>query len=160
MKSMKRSTGGSIQSPARLTSIAGSRRDPQEEHDRNYVPPIPKCPTRAQMIAFSEEPIMYERLSAHVLGSVAAAVWMGNANLYRSSMFVTPDGWYERSAAQIQIDTGLNRFEEASARRCLRELGVLVERKASLPARTQFRINDDRVHELIRQAIEGGWVIM
>ena len=51
------------------------------------------------------------------------------------------DGWFWKTAAEWQRETGLSRREQDSARRILRALGLLEEQRRGMPARRWFRLD-------------------
>ena len=51
------------------------------------------------------------------------------------------DGWFWKTAAEWQRETGLSRREQDSARRRLRALGLLEEQRRGMPAKRWFRLD-------------------
>jgi hypothetical protein len=62
-------------------------------------------------------------------------------------------GWFSKTAEQWEIETGLSRREVDTARRRLREIGLLEEKKIGLPAMPYYRINVERLGELLANRI-------
>jgi len=60
-----------------------------------------------------------------------------------------PDGWVCKTQAQWEEQTGLSRWEQETARRHLRERGLLEEMLAGLPARLGYRLDMGRLVELL-----------
>src|SRR5581483_10535064 len=60
-----------------------------------------------------------------------------------------PDGWVWKTQDQLHAETGLTRKEQESARRYLRDADVLEERKAGVPAKLYFRVNVERLTQLL-----------
>jgi hypothetical protein len=52
-----------------------------------------------------------------------------------------PNGWLYKTQPEITKETGLTRTEQSTARKRLRELGVLEEEKRGVPARLFYRVN-------------------
>ena len=85
----------------------------------------------------------YPRL-ADLTGSVTAALLLGQCLYWtRSVTRQQPqrDGWFWKTAAEWQRETGLSRREQDSARRILRALGLLEEQRRGMPARRWFRLD-------------------
>jgi len=51
----------------------------------------------------------------------------------------------------------MTRFAQQTGRRILRELDVLIERRAGLPAELWFKIRVDRILELLSDQAEAKW---
>lgn len=62
-------------------------------------------------------------------------------------------GWFSKTAEQWGIETGLSRREVDTARRRLREIGLLEEKKIGLPAMPYCRVNVERLGELLANRI-------
>ena len=85
----------------------------------------------------------YPRL-ADLTGSVTAALLLGQCLYWtRSVLRQQPerDGWFWKTSAEWQRETGLSRREQDSARRRLRALGLLTERRRGMPAKRWFRLD-------------------
>ena len=82
----------------------------------------------------------YPRL-ADLTGSVTAALLLGQCLYWtRSVLRRQPerDGWFWKTSAEWQRETGLSRREQDSARRRLRTLGLLDEERRGMPAKRWF----------------------
>jgi len=85
----------------------------------------------------------YPRL-ADLTGSVTAALLLGQCLYWtRSVTRQQPqrDGWFWKTAAEWQRETGLTRREQDSARRRLRALGLLAEHRRGMPAKRWYRLD-------------------
>lgn len=84
---------------------------------------------------------------ARVYGGVGAGVLL--AQFYWWSNLETAqgrDGWFWASQEQIQQATALTRDEQETARRKLREGGVLHEKRIGMPARLWFRLDKQKLY--------------
>ena len=85
----------------------------------------------------------YPALAAK-LGNFKAALFLGHA-LYWTRHLADKqqgrDGWFYMSAAQCQEVTGLTTREQGRVRRLLRELGLIEEKLAGVPATLHYRVN-------------------
>ena len=76
-----------------------------------------------------QAPIVFHRVFVDITGSVTAALWLSYA-LYALDAAGVPDGgWFDKSQHDWQRDTGLTRREQESARRRLRALALIEERR-------------------------------
>lgn len=85
----------------------------------------------------------YPRL-ADLTGSVTTTLLLGQCLYWtRSVLRQQPerDGWFWKTAAEWQRETGLSRREQDSARRRLRALGLLDEERRGMPAKRWFRLD-------------------
>lgn len=100
------------------------------------------------VIAILGSPIAYYTAFARVLGGVEAGIltsqffyWYGKGH--------DPDGWIYKTQAEIEEETGLTRRNQETARKKLRDLGVLEERYTGMPAKLYYRLNLDRLFSLM-----------
>lgn len=56
-----------------------------------------------------------------------------------------PDGWIYKTQAEIEAETGLSRSEQETARRLLRQRGLLQERYKGLPRRLEFWLDEQEL---------------
>jgi hypothetical protein len=59
------------------------------------------------------------------------------------------DGWFWNTQAKLQSQTGLTDEMQASARKKLKALGVLEECRRGMPARLEYKINVEKLEEII-----------
>jgi len=150
------------------------------EHDGGTPARDGEALSPALLLDLFAEPIMFRRAYVGVTGSVTAALWLSNVVSRAEELsYAARDaadgatgtdteshiaaagpfdrGWFERSAELIEDDTGLSRFEQVTARRCLREQGILHERRIGMPARLQFWVDHERLGSLLKEAAETRW---
>lgn len=96
-----------------------------------------------------ERPIVFHRLYMDVTGSVSAALWLAYAIYHIDEQGTDEQGWWSKSQADWELDTGLSRREQESARKRLSLLGV-VEEQRQQNAPLLFRLNMPRLYELMR----------
>lgn len=106
------------------------------------------------------EPIMFHRCYVALTGSVTAALVLSYAS-YATEQIADEsdgDGWFMKTVAQWQRDTGLTRTDLETARRKLKALGLWEERRhGRLPAPLQFRINQAALFEQLRAQALAQW---
>jgi hypothetical protein len=59
------------------------------------------------------------------------------------------DGWFWDTQADLQVQTGLTDEMQLTARKKLKQLGVLEERKRGIPARLEYRLNLEKLLEIL-----------
>jgi len=106
------------------------------------------------------EPIMFHRCYVALTGSVTAALVLSYAS-YATEQIADEnecEGWFMKTVAQWQRDTGLTRTELETARRKLKALGLWEERRhGPPPAPLQFRINQAALFEQLRVQALAQW---
>lgn len=97
---------------------------------------------------FGQTPIVFNRIYLDITGSVTAAMWLAYAVYHVCERQRRPGDWMVRSQAEWCRETGLSRREQENARKRLRHLGVLVE-KRSPNAPLAYRIDMERLYALM-----------
>ncbi len=96
----------------------------------------------------SERVIAFHPILARAGGSAGAGLFMSQL-LYWVGKQADGDGWIYKTMEEWQEETCLTRFEVERARRRWRELEVLEEKYEGLPRRLWYRLNLDRLKELL-----------
>lgn len=97
---------------------------------------------------FSDRPIAYHPIIAKVCGSVTAAIFLSQI-AYWSDKGAAADGWIWKTREEMTDETGLSRSEQETARRTLREFGILKEQVRGVPARLWYLIDWERLEYLL-----------
>lgn len=94
-------------------------------------------------INFLDRPIAFHRPFVAITGSVTAALFLSQAIYWTKRCKVHEDGcfWFYKTQADWEEETGLTRYEQEGARKALRKLGVLKEKRVGLPAQLYFCID-------------------
>lgn len=92
--------------------------------------------------------IAYRADFARIGGGVTSGVFLSQL-FYWSGRGSDPDGWIWKTQSEWTQETTLTRNEQETARRKLRERGILKEKRRGIPARLHYFINLDRVIELL-----------
>jgi hypothetical protein len=100
-----------------------------------------------------DSPIAYHRIFAHLVGDALSAIFLSQA-LYWTSRTSDPNGWFYKTQADWWAETALSRKNQESARRNLKRLGILEETRKGLPATMHFRINLERLYQLLIELID------
>lgn len=93
-----------------------------------------------------DRPIAYHRCFVRVGGSIGAAVFLSQA-FYWQSRTTLDGGWFFKTMEDWESETGLTRREQETARKNLKETGVLEDKLAGIPAVLHYRINLTKLQE-------------
>jgi hypothetical protein len=102
----------------------------------------------SNILELLDRPIAYHRVFAEMAGSVTAGVFLSQA-VYWSRRTSDPSGFFYKSRDQWTAETYLTRSEQETARKALRSIGVLIENRGGEDNRLYFRIDADRLTELL-----------
>ncbi|MDQ2190597.1 MULTISPECIES: hypothetical protein [unclassified Vibrio] len=92
------------------------------------------------MIEFLDRPVAFHRSFVRLGIGVTGALLLSQS-LYWSKRTNNTDGWFYKSAEEWKDETGMTRTELETARKKLRNLGILEEKKVGVPCRLHYRIN-------------------
>ena len=101
------------------------------------------------IIDLLDRPIAYHRCFVTLTGSVTAAVLLSQAVYWSRRTGAGNDGWFWKTSADWEEETGLTRREQDTARGILRELGFWEEEKRGIPARLWFRLDQEQLEQLL-----------
>jgi len=87
---------------------------------------------------YLDRPIAFQRAFVDLTGSVTAALMLSQA-VYWSKR--KDDGWFWKTQAQWEDETGLSRYEQETARKRLRECEFWMEEKRGIPAKIWYKID-------------------
>jgi hypothetical protein len=96
---------------------------------------------------FFDLPITYHR-SFVSFGGVTGAVFLSQM-VYWSKRTSDNEGWFWKTIKQWEDETGLTRSEQETARKRLLSCGVITEKKEGMPSKIYFKVNFDKIHELL-----------
>lgn len=101
-----------------------------------------------------ERPIAYHHIFGRIAGGATnglflsqAFFWTGKGTLPDGQF--DPEGWFYKTMIQWEEETCLTRREQQTARKALKDSGVLEEKHAGLPAKLYFRVNMPRLLALV-----------
>lgn len=100
-----------------------------------------------------DRPIAFHRCYVDLTGSVIAALFLTQAEDWQRSAAAQAGGWWEKTAEQWTDETGLSRREQENARKILKELGILHEKRAGAPAKLYFYIDRLKLDELLEATL-------
>src|SRR5262249_351774 len=93
--------------------------------------------------------VAYQRALARAVGSHSAGLLLSQLWYWSERLPAERDGWFWKTQDEIEEETVMTRWEQETARRKLRELGLLEEAKRGVPAKLWFRINRTAVVRLL-----------
>ena len=111
----------------------------------------------SELLHIIGKPIAYYPQLAKPLGGVNASLLFGHF-FYWKDKGRSELGVY-RTADEIEVETGLSRDEQRTARRKLRERGVLIETEKRIEHRIYYKLDLDRFDEIISQSGSGDFPI-
>ena len=96
---------------------------------------------------FLDSPIAFQRGYVTITGSITAALMLSQA-WYWSKRTADPDGWFYKTQEEWTKETGMTRLEQESARKILRELGLVEENYERLTHRMWYRLDKSKLRGL------------
>jgi hypothetical protein len=112
----------------------------------NLADVLEREPELAMLVA--QPPIAFHRSFVDVTGSATTALLLSIC-IEQSESALSPEGWFSASAQDWETRSGLSRKEQATARKNLKDMHLLEERKTSFPATLEVRIKFDRLSSLL-----------
>lgn len=111
-------------------------------------------PDYALLHSLLDRPIAFHRVFVTISGSVLAGLMLSQA-YYWTPRGSSGDGWFYKTQAEWQAETGMTRWEQETARKKLlqvktvEDVGVWEEERRGVPARLFYRINIAALFECI-----------
>jgi len=102
----------------------------------------------AVLTLLADRTIAYHPTLAKALKSAKAAILLGQL-LYWSQRTKDSDGWFYKTGKDMYDETGLSREEQENARKSLTKAGVIEEKRRGVPAKMYFRVDADRLYDLL-----------
>ncbi|ELV8670795.1 hypothetical protein QNE35_004326 [Vibrio vulnificus] len=102
------------------------------------------------MIEFLDRPIAFHRAFIGLGIGVTGALLLSQS-LYWSKRTNNIEGWFYKSTEDWKDETGMTRTEIETARKKLRNIGVLEEKKVGIPCRLHYRINTANLFARLQQ---------
>jgi hypothetical protein len=97
-------------------------------------------------------PIAFHRCLAELCDSALSGLFLSQL-CYWSSNSETTDGWFYKTRDDWRNETGMSRSEQETARKALRNLGILKEKRQGLPRRLWFKIDFQILWEKLSQQV-------
>lgn len=96
-------------------------------------------------------PIAFHKVFATIGGGATEGLFLSQA-YYWSQHTKDSEGWFYKTIDDWTEETALTRREQETARRSLKGLGILQEKRKGVPARLFFRVDSDRLYQLIYES--------
>jgi len=97
-----------------------------------------------------DRPIAFQRSFIRLNIGVAAALFLSQMTYWTNRS--DDDGWVYKTQDEWEEETGLSRYEQEGARKKLRSLGVLIEKKKGVPARLFYKVDNDVLYHALVSA--------
>ena len=94
-----------------------------------------------------DRPIAFHRSFVPFAG-VTGALFLSQA-IYWQQRTQSEDGFFYKTAADWERETGLTQHEQSTARARLRDIGILQETKRGIPCKCFFRINEEYLMQVV-----------
>lgn len=88
-----------------------------------------------------DRPIAFQRSFIRLNIGVTAALFLSQMTYWTNRS--DDDGWVYKTQEEWEEETGLSRYEQEGARKKLRSIGVLLEKKKGVPARLFYKIDNN-----------------
>ncbi|MGP0842574.1 MULTISPECIES: replication protein [Serratia] len=98
-----------------------------------------------------DRPVAFQRSFVRLGAGVTGALLLSQL-VYWANRTNDEDGWVYKTQEDWESETGLTRYEQEGARKKLRSLGLLIELKRGLPAQLFYKVNVDKLNQLLAEA--------
>ena len=95
-----------------------------------------------------DRPISYNPAFRRITGSTVASIFATQC-WYWSKRHKDDDGWFWKTGAEWEEETGLTRSEQETARKHCKRVGIVEEQLKGVPATMYYRINRPKIYELL-----------
>ena len=96
-----------------------------------------------------DRPITIHRCLIEITGSLTAGLYLTQAVYWQKRLTNESNPWWHKSQIEWTDETSLSRREQDTARKRLVQLGILEVRRAGMPARLLYRVNQSRLTALL-----------
>mgnify|MGYP001149304997 FL=1 len=93
-----------------------------------------------------DRPIAFQRSFVRLGVGITGALLLSQIVYWQNRM---EGQWFYKTQTDLEEETGLTRYEQEGARKKLVSCGVLEEAKRGIPAKLYFRVNQERLEELL-----------
>lgn len=101
-----------------------------------------------QVSKLFDRPISFHRCLADVAGSVDGGVFLSQA-VYWTNRTTNSERWFYKTAIEWEEETRIKPDRQKTIRNCLVKIGVLEEKKEGIPCKLFYRINLEKLSELL-----------
>ncbi|ENQ9595507.1 hypothetical protein ACETIV_001969 [Enterobacter hormaechei] len=100
----------------------------------------------SQFLELVDRPIAFQRSFVRLGVGITGALLLSQIVYWQNRM---EGQWFYKTQTDLEDETGLTRYEQEGARKKLVSCGVLEEAKRGIPAKLYFRVNHERLEELL-----------
>ena len=100
----------------------------------------------SQFLQLVDRPIAFQRSFVRLGVGITGALLLSQIVYWQNRM---EGQWFYKTQTDLEEETGLTRYEQEGARKKLVSCGVLEEAKRGIPAKLYFRVNQERLEELL-----------
>ena len=100
----------------------------------------------SKFLQLVDRPIAFQRSFVRLGVGITGALLLSQIVYWQNRM---EGQWFYKTQTDLEEETGLTRYEQEGARKKLVSCGVLEEAKRGIPAKLYFRVNQERLEELL-----------
>ena len=100
----------------------------------------------SNLLQLVDRPIAFQRSFVRLGVGITGALLLSQIVYWQNRM---EGNWFYKTQTDLEEETGLTRYEQEGARKKLVSCGVLEEAKRGIPAKLYFRVNQERLEELL-----------
>ena len=97
-----------------------------------------------------DRPIAFQRSFIRLDIGVTAALFLSQMTYWTNRS--DDDGWVYKTQEEWEEETGLSRYEQEGARKKLRSIGVLLERRKGVPAGLFYKVDNNVLYQVLVDA--------
>ncbi len=94
-----------------------------------------------------DRPIAFQRSFIRLDIGVTAALFLSQMTYWTNRS--DDDGWVYKTQEEWEEETGLSRYEQEGARKKLRSIGVLLEKRKGVPARLFYKVDNNVLYQVL-----------
>lgn len=94
-----------------------------------------------------DRPIAFQRSFIRLDIGVTAALFLSQITYWTNRS--DDDGWVYKTQEEWEEETGLSRYEQEGARKKLRSIGVLLEKRKGVPARLFYKVDNNVLYQVL-----------
>jgi len=99
-----------------------------------------------------DRPIAFNRDFVNFGIGITGALFLSQC-VYWSKRTPDNNGWFYKTMQEWEDETGLTRFEQETARKKLKSLGLIEEKRAGVPAKLYYRIVANKIVEMLKTSM-------
>lgn len=98
----------------------------------------------------TDRPVAYHPMLAKCVGGVKAAIMLCQLLYWaKGKTAQSRDGWFYKSVAEMEEETGLSKEEQQTARDKLDDIGIIESKLKGIPRHWHYRVNVARLEQVV-----------